>query len=79
MQSSQSQPGQRAKLGRYRNNLGKLLVADHRWDEAEKTFREVINLVADTERLPGPRWQHARASYNLAILPLRRSLESMRP
>jgi hypothetical protein len=69
VQSSHGRPGQRAKLGRYLNNLGKLLAADQRWDEAEKTFREVINLVADTERLPGPRWQHARASYNLGTLP----------
>jgi tetratricopeptide (TPR) repeat protein len=69
VQSSHGQPGQRAKLGRYLNNLGKLLAADDRWDEAEQTFREVLNLVADTERLPGPRWQHARASYNLGTFP----------
>ena len=75
VQSSHDQPGQRAKLGRYLNNLGKLLATDHRWDEAEKTFREVITVVADTERLPGSRWQHGRASYNLGILPWLRTLD----
>ncbi len=74
VQSSHGQPGQRAKLGRYLNNLGNLLAAGHRWDEAEKTFREVINVVADTESLPGSRWQHARATYNLGILPSLRTL-----
>jgi tetratricopeptide (TPR) repeat protein len=75
VQSSHGQPGQRAKLGRYLNNLGNLLAAGHRWDEAEKTFREVIDLVKDTDRLPGSRWQHARASYNLGTLPWLRTLE----
>jgi tetratricopeptide (TPR) repeat protein len=79
IQASQGQPGQRTKLARYLNNLGKLLAADHRWDEAEKTFREVIEMVADTERLPGPRWQRARASHNLATLPWLASLETKVP
>ena len=76
VQSSHGQPGQRAKLGRYLNNLGSLLAAGHRWDEAETTFREVIKVVADTESLPGSRWQHARATYNLGILPWLRTLDS---
>jgi len=38
-------PDQRAKLGRYLNNLGKFLTATDRADEAEKTFLDAIELI----------------------------------
>jgi tetratricopeptide (TPR) repeat protein len=64
-----------AKLGRYLNNLGKLLVAGQRFDEAEKCFRRAIELVGDPDPrgLPGRRWQYARNAYNLGTLLVRRS------
>ena len=69
VRANQSKPEQRAKLGRYLNNLGNLLAADRRWDEAAKAFVDVIDSVADTEKLPGLRWQRARASSNIGTLP----------
>ena len=78
VQANQNQDGQRAKLGRYLNNLGKLLAADRRWDEAEKTFVEVINMIHRTRRnLPGPRLAAPPVPlYNLATLPWLRSQET---
>ena len=56
---------QRTALGRFRNNLGKLLDANGRSVEAEDEFRGVLELFTDSEKLAGPRWQRARASHNL--------------
>jgi tetratricopeptide (TPR) repeat protein len=61
----QGQTERLARLGRYLNNLGLLLAAAYRTEDAEKTFRRVIETVPDSEKLPGQRWQNARASYNL--------------
>ncbi len=79
VQESRDGPEQRAKLGRYLNNLGKLQVANHQWEQAEQTFLRVIALVPDSDKTPGSRWQRARASYNLGTLPWHRSLESNEP
>jgi tetratricopeptide (TPR) repeat protein len=59
---------QRAKLARFRNNLGKLLQAEGRYEEAENEFRQVLDTVPVSERSPGPRWQRARAAHNLGAL-----------
>jgi tetratricopeptide (TPR) repeat protein len=56
---------QRTALGRYRNNLGKMLDANGRSVEAEEEFRAVLALFTDSEKLAGPRWQRARAAHNL--------------
>jgi tetratricopeptide (TPR) repeat protein len=50
-----------------------LLAAVRRRDEAEEEFRRVLKLVPDSERWPGPRWQHARAAHNLGVLLVERS------
>ena len=50
---------QRTALGRFRNNLGKLLDANGRPVEAENEFRGVLELFTDSEKLAGPRWQRA--------------------
>jgi tetratricopeptide (TPR) repeat protein len=58
----------RARLARFRINLGKLLEADRRNDQAEAEFRQVLAEVPETDRSPGPRWQRARADQNLGAL-----------
>ncbi|HKM56315.1 MAG TPA: tetratricopeptide repeat protein, partial [Isosphaeraceae bacterium] len=65
------QPGRadlRAKLGRYRNNLGKLLGATGREDLAETVLRAALALVSESPTLPGERWQSARNKNNLGTL-----------
>src|SRR5262249_37817033 len=62
---------QRTALGRFRDNLGKLLGADKRFDEAEAEFRAVLELLTDSEKLAGARWQRARAAHNLGQLSLK--------
>ncbi|HKM51811.1 MAG TPA: tetratricopeptide repeat protein, partial [Isosphaeraceae bacterium] len=65
------QPGRadlRAKLGRYRNNLGKLLHATGREDLAEIELRAGLALVSESPTLPGERWQSARTKNNLGTL-----------
>jgi tetratricopeptide (TPR) repeat protein len=64
---------QRTRLGRFRNNPGKLLEADRRYGEAEREFRGVLDLVPNSESSPGPRWQYARAAHNLGTLLLGRA------
>ena len=63
---------QRTALGRFRNNLGKLLDANGRPVEAENEFRGVLELFTDSEKLAGPRWQRARAAHNLGQVLLKR-------
>jgi tetratricopeptide (TPR) repeat protein len=58
----------RAKLGRYRNNLGKLLYATGRPDAAEKELRASLAIIPNPPILPGERWQSARAMHNLGVL-----------
>jgi tetratricopeptide (TPR) repeat protein len=65
------QPGRadlRAKLGRYRNNLGKLLGATRRLSEAEAELRAALLLAGESPTLPGERWQSARTKNNLGTL-----------
>jgi len=65
------QPGRaslQAKMGRYRNNLGKLLGATGREDLAEAEIRAALTLVNESPVLPGERWQMARAKNNLGTL-----------
>jgi len=64
----------RAKLGRYRNNLGKLLYATGRLDAAETELRAALAMVQDPPTLPGERWQSARAKHNLGGLLAKRGL-----
>src|SRR5262249_53427977 len=75
VKQGQGQTEQRAKLGRYLNNLGKLLLEGRRPDEAEKYFRQAIDLVGDPGEhdLPGRRWQYARNAYNLGTILVDRS------
>ncbi len=74
VRESQNQPERLAKLGRYLNNLGKLLLEDEQVDAAEDCFSRAMELVKapDAQILPGPRWQYARAAYNLGTLRLDR-------
>src|SRR5262249_8225295 len=58
----------RARLGRSRNNLGKLLAAMGREDLAETEIRVALPLVGGSPTLPGERWQAARAQNNLGTL-----------
>ena len=78
VEERQEGPEQRAKLGRYLNNLGKLQVADHQSEQAEKIFLRVIK-IAESEKMPGLRWQGARASYNLGTLRWSMSQQSNEP
>jgi tetratricopeptide (TPR) repeat protein len=67
----QEQPNRaslRARLGRSRNNLGKLLAAMRREDLAETEIRTALALVGGSPTLPGERWQVARAQNNLGTL-----------
>ena len=61
-------PDLRAKLGRYRNNLAKLLGATGREKLAETELRAALALVQDSPTLPGLRWQVARNKNNLGTL-----------
>jgi eukaryotic-like serine/threonine-protein kinase len=62
----------RARLARYRNNLGMLQSAMGAVPDAQATFRDTLALLAPAlegpEKLPGPRWYYARASNNLGTL-----------
>jgi tetratricopeptide (TPR) repeat protein len=64
---------QRARLGRFRNNLGRLLAAESRFDQAEHEFRRVLDLIPKSDRSPGARWQRARGVNNLGVLLLQRA------
>jgi tetratricopeptide (TPR) repeat protein len=74
-EQERGQTGQRAKLGRYLNNLGKLHVEGGRPREAETYFRRAIDLVGDPDArgLPSRRWQYARNAYNLGTILVYRS------
>jgi len=66
----------RARLGRYRNNLGKLLYAAGRPDAAETELRAALAMVQDPPTLPGERWQSARARHNVGVLLAERALRA---
>ncbi len=73
------QPGRaepRAKLGRYRNNLAKLLGTTGREALAETELRADLALVQGSPKLPGERWHVARAKNNLGTLLLRQKARS---
>ena len=69
----------RTRLARYRNNLAMLQRALGERSEAEATLRATLDslapLVEGPHPLPGPRWQFARVSNNLASLLLRKSFD----
>ena len=62
-------PENRLKLARYLNNLA-ILEARRDPAKAEREFHKALDLLAGLDptraSLPGPRWQAARASNNLA-------------
>jgi serine/threonine protein kinase/tetratricopeptide (TPR) repeat protein len=75
-------PEFRTRLARYRNNVAMLQNAAGHPEDAEKTLRTTIELLAPSiqgpEALPGPRWQLARASNNLGALLLGQRPEEAR-
>jgi serine/threonine-protein kinase len=68
-------PEYRTRLARYRNNLAILQKATGHPSDAEATLRATLGQLAPSlegpEKLPGPRWQFARAANNLGSLLLR--------
>jgi serine/threonine protein kinase/tetratricopeptide (TPR) repeat protein len=75
VEQGQARAERQAKLGRYLNNLGKLLVEGGRPREAETYFRQAIDRVGDpgARDIPSRRWQYARNAYNLGTILVWRS------